>query len=686
MNKINVFLVLILFSANLFAQESKDIKILYPVNRGAKVFKWEKLELGIVLPEPIATRIKNFVSANAEKDKLNPFDPEHVSVEAAFQYTGKTNELIPARTVYGFYYEEYRRKQEDLYPDKWTWIAKRNDYPLRIRFAPEKAGEWTCHVKLVIHKTEITDLGEIKFECIESASKGQIELSPNQDLRHRYLKYSEKNEMFFPVGMNLVWARLDELRVKDHDVYKGWFEQLGKANANFVQLSSLPFTYGVEQEVLNNYTMRLPNAWEFDELLEMAKLKGIYINLLTLIHDEFLTGQGWIHKNNHWTNNPYNSAKNGGLTNAKQPGEFFTDEVCKSNFKKRLRYIMSRYGYSVNLSIIELLSEVDNAIPGYNDKNKNGETIRAAFKKWFIEMRSYIQDDLGYKKLVSVSYTQSDQSKDIAKGVFPIADVVLLHFYGRDRFTNFKNRYTEHFKVFQDHPLTKYKPCIFDEMGVFYPGLDYVSDLMFHSNLWATTFMGSFGTGQNWWWDNGILKSGFEKNFTGLQKFLQGEDFLITETFGKAYADGKSKFKTKAAYELYYLQSKDGTKAVGWVHSFNFYWANLKNTNTSIARMISDNNGKFIDPSDDTQYGTEFVKRKATGVLSAKPGESIQFKLSPSTDYIIKWYNTSTGEMNGITQQVKSSSSGKVKFDIPAIDPATNPYGDYGFKIVKYSR
>jgi hypothetical protein len=680
---IPVFYVLLSIPA-LFAQESKDIKIIFPANRGVKVFKWEKLELGIVLPESIAAPVRNFVSDNDEKNKLNPFDPDQLSIEAEFQYVQKSNELTAINRVFGFYYEEYRRKQEDLYPDKWSWVAKRNDYPMRVRFAPGKTGTWKCHVKIITNKSDVTDLGEITFECIESAYKGQVQLTSEQDLRHRYLQFSEKKEMFFPVGLNLVWSRLDELKVRDHDIYKGWFDQLGNAGANYVQLSSLPFTYGVEQEKLNNYTKRLTNAWEFDELLEMARQKGIYVNLLLLIHDEFGTGAGWIHKNNHWTNNPYNSEKNGGMTNAKGPGDFFTDEKCKDYFKKRLRYILSRYGYSTNLPVLELLSEVDNAIPGYKDNS----AIRTKFKEWFSEMKNYIQKDLGYEgKLVSVSYTQNDQADDITNGVFPLADIILLHFYGRDKYTNFKNRYTENIVAFKSNPLTRYKPIIFDEMGAnVYPTLDKNTDIAFHNSLWATALMGSFGTGQSWWWDNALLPNGSEVNFKGIKKFLSDENFTLTEFNSTGLADNSSKFKNKTAYETYFLTAKDGTKVVGWVHSTSFYWANQKNTNPGIAKLIEDNNGKSIDAGDASQYKKDAERGKATGSPLAKPGQKISLQLTPSTEYIVKWYNTVTGEPNGITQNVKSTSSGKLKFDIPPIDVATNTYGDIGFKVVKFSR
>ncbi len=679
------FVFLLFFTSNINAQ-TKDIKILVPESGLPQVGKWEKLELGINISNEVATKIRNFVSNSNEKEKLNPFDPDKVSVEAVFQ--NGTNSSVKEHKIVGFYYDEYSRKQNGTGIDDWQWIRERNDYVLRVRFAPDAIGPWVCSIKLILNKTETVDLGKINFICVASESKGPIGLLGLADARNRYLKYTESNEMFFPVGMNLVWSKLDELRPSDYEIYVKWFDQLSKAKANYVQLSMLPFTNGVEQEALNNYSARMCNAWEMDKLIEIANKNGVYVNLLTLIHDEFLTGEGWIHKNNHWTNNIYNSTKNGGKTAAVNPIDFFTEEKCKTEFKKRLRYIMSRYGYSTNIPIIELLSEVDNAIPNYREKTAEGDKVRKAFKDWFVEMKNYIKNDLGYStKLVSASYTQGAHNRDIENHVYTESDVILMHLYGRDNYTNFKDRYLDYIVRYNAYSKTRNTPIIFDEMGAdFFPSLDKCSDITFHNSLWATALMGSFGTGQSWWWDNALLSNGFEKNLSGVKKFLEEENFSVTEFECMGAVDNATKFKSKSKFETYYLKAKDGTKVVGWLHNISFYWANLKEVNPCIAKLIEDNSGVSIDEADRTQYQKHYEKAKAKGTPQSKPGYKIQLKLNPGTEYIIKWYNTATGELNGITQTVKSSSSGKIKFDIPEIVYPANQYGDLGYKIVKFSR
>lgn len=681
-----LFLLAFVLSIPVGYSQDADVKILVPRNTGNKVGKWEKLELGLVLPKDISTAIDAFVGNVVGKDKINPFNPDELSVEAFFECT--TGSEKKTHTIYGFYYDEFSRKTDSSNPNEWKWIRNRNDYTLRIRFAPDVIGDWTCKVKLVLNKEKVIEIGQIKFTCVESVSNGEIQLAGTNDARNRYLKYSDKNQMFFPVGLNLVWSRLDELKVGDANVYQKWFEQLAKAKANYVQLSSLPFTHGIEQEALNNYSARMTNAWELDELFKLAEKNGIYVNLLTLIHDEFITGQGWIHKNNHWTNNIYNSSKNGGKTNAVNPLDFFTDEKCKIEFRKRLRYILSRYGYSTSLPIIELLSEVDNAIPKYNEKSAEGKIIRKGFQEWFDEMKKYIKTDLGYsQKLVSASYTQGAHNQFIDNHVYSSSDVILMHLYGRDKFTNYTDRYLSNIVRFKSNIKTKNMPILFDEMGAdFFPSLDKCSDITFHNSLWATALMGSFGTGQTWWWDNAIFTEGYEPNLKGIHTFLEDEDFTKTEFISEGLVDNGTKFKGKSKFETYYLKAMDGTKAIGWVHNISFYWANLKESNTCIAKLIEDNNGKSIDQSDNTAYKKVYEKAKAKGKPESKTGAFINLKLSPNTEYIVKWYNTTSGQLNGNTQNIKSSSSGKIKIAIPQINFPDNQYGDLAYKVVKFTR
>lgn len=669
----HLFIAVLLLSGSLQQANAQQIKLLSPSSSP----KWDKVEIGIRLPQTIEDKVAAFLQKSKGNKGINPFDPQQLSIEAVF--TAPDNSK---KTCYGFYYNEFNRTTTE-------WVPITTSHLFRVRMAPHLAGNWSAEIAVVAEgKKEV--LGNVTFNCTAGKNKGEVVATSSSSLSSKFLSLSENKEPFFAIGLNLVWTDLIKNSPADYSKYTQWMDKLANNGANYIQLSSLPFTHGIEWENLGDYSNRMNLAWEFDQLLDYCNQKGLYVNMLALIHDEFLTNPNiWIHQSNHWTNNPYNKNKNGGITNASEPADFFTDEKCKTLFKNRLRYLLSRYGYSTNLPIIELISEVDNAMEGYKDKTPEGAKKKANFKIWFNEMKSYIENDLGYSnKLISVSYTQNDQSEEIDKGVFADADIILLHFYGRGKQTNYTNRYYEHINKFAKNPKTKFKPILFDEMGAnVFPGLDKCTDITFHINLWATSFMGTYGTGQNWWWDNAILPKGYETNFKGIHAFMKDENLTAKNFISKTWLNTGSKYKSKTKFEAFYLVSQDGEKALGWLHNTSFWWANQKNSNTEIATLIQNNNGSHIEQADNTAYGNEYKKGKATGAPQAYNGNKITIEgLSSSTEYVIKWYSTLTGELNGITEKVKSSSSGKAKFAIPDINPETNAYGDLGFKVVKFSR
>ncbi len=105
---------------------------------------------------------------------------------------------------------------------------------------------------------------------------------------------------------------------------------------------------------------------------------------------------------------------------------FFTDERAKYHYKNRLRYMVSRYGYSPNIAALELFSEIN----GFGQKpvlkleNRNGnlgcyaqgydwgdkyykrDSVPRILDQWQREMLGYIKNELGHHdQITTVSYT-----------------------------------------------------------------------------------------------------------------------------------------------------------------------------------------------------------------------------------------------------------------------------------------
>ncbi len=78
---------------------------------------------------------------------------------------------------------------------------------------------------------------------------------------------------------------------------------------------------------------------------------GIKLVLVPIIHDE-LMDKDELHK---WKDNPYNIVNNGPL---EHPYEFFTNQQAIDYFKRKLRYINSRYAYSPQLVMWEVIFRI----------------------------------------------------------------------------------------------------------------------------------------------------------------------------------------------------------------------------------------------------------------------------------------------------------------------------------------
>ena len=114
------------------------------------VGQYEKLELGINLPDDIQNEILTFLNSGTSAVYplhlgLNPFNPEEISVEAEFSLAPNQ---APAwvyilnqttRKIHGFWFKNYSRNElSEVYTDYPS------DYHFRIRFAPPLIGLWTC--------------------------------------------------------------------------------------------------------------------------------------------------------------------------------------------------------------------------------------------------------------------------------------------------------------------------------------------------------------------------------------------------------------------------------------------------------------------------------------------------------------------------------------------------------------
>ncbi|MBL7942126.1 MAG: hypothetical protein JNM00_05140 [Flavobacteriales bacterium] len=206
--------------------------------------------------------------------------------------------------------------------------------------------------------------------------------------------------------------------------------QIARSGANTIRFPIYPSSFEIEFEKINNYLDRQYQAWELDQLIANCERLDLHIQLNmgmqspyqnhpygavnwdwfdTNICDEAGKSQSWCYRKD---------------LNLEKPYDFFESQEARHFYKKKLRYFIARWGYSSQILLLELFSEMNGAGSGtvYNHPPKGCDwwnkprhlpmpyeedmKHRAILASWNREMLRYVKEDLGHTRhLVTVDYT-----------------------------------------------------------------------------------------------------------------------------------------------------------------------------------------------------------------------------------------------------------------------------------------
>lgn len=437
----------------------------------------------------------------------NPFDDDGVTVAVdlrspagdgitidAFVYRGFTREIVGG-------YEHLTPTG----PAQW-----------RARFTPPSPGTWSWRWRVTdATGSHAENWAQLDVKPAAASSHGLVRRS-NAD--SRYLRFDDGTP-YFPIGENLCWynggGTFD---------YERWLDRLADQGANYVRLWMPSWAFGLEWierdasgaftgSSLGNYESRLDRAWQLDQVMEAAQRRGIQVMLSIQNHGAFS-----LTNNSEWDDNPYNASNGGPLT---APRELFTNPEARALFKRRLRYIVARWGAAPNLMSWELWNEVDLV----------DQPPLEALTDWHREMAGEIRRRDPYEHLVSTSTGQGDalspSSPFGALWQLDDLDFTQAHFYGvggtATDFTVVFPRIANRLRRYE-------KPFFVAEAGVDFRGVaetiaaDPNGD-GFHDLLWSAPFSGAFGAGMTWWWDGFIDPLNLYSHFGPLVHLVRGIDF-----------------------------------------------------------------------------------------------------------------------------------------------------------------
>ncbi|MFN3916492.1 MAG: DUF5060 domain-containing protein [Flavobacteriales bacterium] len=663
----------------LFA-EPLNVAWINPSGTTNEVGKHKKLELGVMSPSELNMFIGQFF--RNKKIGLNPFEPNDINVEAAFEAPSGN-----VRKIYGFYYRPY---QADIEQDAWK--ADTSSFDWRIRFAPDEIGEWSVTVSLITKEKALNQSTTLKFSCLPSQSRGYLCAEKGK----RILHFSEKEEPFFAIGHNITHASYDTYSPKDAVQHLAWLKQLADNGGNFFRLELGGQCYLPDWYDAKDYSRQMPAMWQLDKIFEFCEDAGLYF-ILFRHHVELMKGYGdW--EIVQWDNNPYKNEF--GISR----DQYFKDPEMLRLQKNTLRYIFSRWGYSTNFAMYSY-SELDNFYKDYmKDENLNEKQALTTLTAWLKEIRDYYKEDLGYERILYMNTYASlagAEKSNPKKFAFNLNDVNGIHKYGETKDMNYKWNYNEAHTVWKKWK----KPFIFEEMGYnanSSANSDYVpfyccTPIDFYQNTWATSFMGTFGTGMHWWWDRGIHLNEYYKVYNNLDDYFKHKkNGLKSEINVYRWRNKKSTHKTLV--ESYYLKNADKNAVYGWVANASYHWRNLMESDNCMKHIktnealkepcVTEDNIRMAEKGIKADFRNPRFEDKYTSTGGPKPLKQnegiLKVKgLKKRKKYSITFYPTtpeSTVKSAKKAQTYRTNLFGTAKIFLPPMD-ASNP--SYAYKIYK---
>lgn len=705
------------WAQNQVAPEWEAIVMEYPDL--SQVLRYEKMEIGVRLPLEVEHKVNNFIQQVNVQDfmKLNPYLEWDLRIVGTF-----THESGVVKQIDGFYYRNFDRDEAN---DYWTDLGTHYDF--RLRFAPGLTGNWTYKTAIYVQGVQRYTSDEQSFRVIESGNPGFVQ-------KHRNglnLALGNPDSLYFPVGDCLAFPNGEDDWILNYGVpypymsnfrmhyWKGYMDNVKRfvdAGGRYLRFIVNPVYSDIEFEKLGDYTDRLVFAYEMDRMLEYAHEHDLYIHFNLRHHTPLYLQSNYEFF--HWDFEPgspkqkstwkdkepyayYPLAKNG------KPSDLVADSVAMNYQKQRYRYLIARYGYSTNISLMEIMSEpqhMDGYFKKYSDDlnwendivyepamesdSLDGMVARKAIYEYHKAIATYIKQHLKHENhlLSAVGtmgkyFTMSAEGKGFTYNdstlFIPEIDVVAISTYsyypnkmliskGNKLGTNGifelaagENSYYKTMDYLRD---TCFKIPVIAETGVGSMCDDCTRDALLRYDAFKFCFSGVSGV--NFWQGYDYSTAAKRKQNDSLiypsialvNNFMNGP--AAKQGLNEAWKQGRWKMagnKISGIREMQVYVSVSGERALGYLanNTYNVFTTNV-DSSSFCTQVPMDANYKTFVPIDDCTKTWWWCKR-------------VQLQgLQPKTDYRITWYDYNGNESG--TEVFTSSRSGSWKMNHPTLD------------------
>lgn len=485
--------------------------------------KPEQEKLRICNFEVNAQRVPRFgrfeITFQLNRAFRNPFDPAQVDIRARF--TAPSGRIL---VVPGFYYQNYMSALSGSEEGIEETVTPVGDSCWKVRFSPDEVGTHTFTVD-VRTENDVLQTKARSFVAAPSDDPGFVRISRED---RRYFEF-DNGELFYPIGHN--YRSPNDARSaqvlgiptsadRGTYAYQDILPKMAANGENFAEIWMCSWWLDIEwTRAWKNYQglgdYNLANAWKLDRVLQLARENNIRVHLVIDNHGKAST---WCDA--EWKDSPYNIA-NGGFLHS--PDEVFSDRRAIEMHKRKLRYIIARWGYNTFIAGVELWSELDLVGSSQNFMPHPSKV------SWHQEMAAYYKSLDPWKHLLTTHFSTDFTRIDGRVVSLPDIDYIVVDAYRqgdpRTAVTSIVNLLAATYNHSRQWP----KPNFVTEYGgtpwgTTCSGLE--ADL--HAGLWSAWMMPMASSPLLWWFEfiDGKGKDRTEKyfHFNALHAFAQGEE------------------------------------------------------------------------------------------------------------------------------------------------------------------
>lgn len=291
----------------------------------------------------------------------NPFDPDDICVDGVFTRPDGKVATVPA-----FFYEPIEKTNGKIllvYSPAAFTVTGCGGW--KIRFAADTVGEYSFTIRARDAKGQTCESEVYRFTVTESQNKGFVTISKNNPGR---FENSADHSAFWGTGTNIAWVRPAFTKNPEHLSYNYFLDRAeDMSNCTRVWICHWAWLEWMPQEGdpstyaycgMSYYNQCVCSA--FDDIVRMCEEKGLRIIVCLDDNDEHYPPRSY----GNWGFNPYN-AKNGGPVDDVR--NYFTTKEVLPYYKKRLRYIVARWGYSSAVLSLNLWNDMSSPSPGVEE-------------------------------------------------------------------------------------------------------------------------------------------------------------------------------------------------------------------------------------------------------------------------------------------------------------------------------